>query len=146
MSDRETKVCPAIAEGNRIQLAIRKDEPGYDLFSNITENIAKHGLFCWYGDITNEKGKEQCGLIFTTPLELAPLEPAPIIPHEDKCMCGRNTRVGEEHTGLCQLSHFVSYTGEGKHGVDLPELLRIVSVVAQEECRMDDEEDEERRQ
>jgi len=49
--------------------------------------------------------------------------------NETKCMCGR-VIPKEEHTGLCQLDHFISYTSNGKHGVDEKELRRIVGVIA----------------
>jgi hypothetical protein len=44
-------------------------------------------------------------------------------------MCGRIIPK-EEHTGMCQLDHFISYTGNGAHGVDSKELRRIAGVIA----------------
>lgn len=50
---------------------------------------------------------------------------------EGMCMCKRII-PREDHTGLCQLDHFISYTGNGEHGFDAAELRRIVGVVASE--------------
>lgn len=51
--------------------------------------------------------------------------------NKTKCLCGR-TIPQAEHTGMCQLDHFISYTGDGKHGVDFKELRRIVDVIIQD--------------
>ena len=51
--------------------------------------------------------------------------------NEVTCMCKRII-PRESHTGLCQLDHFISYTGNGEHGFDAEELRRIVGVVASE--------------
>jgi hypothetical protein len=50
---------------------------------------------------------------------------------EVQCLCKRII-PREEHTGLCQLDHFIAYTGNGEHGFDAVELRRIVGVVASE--------------
>lgn len=47
------------------------------------------------------------------------------------CLCGRDASK-QEHTGRCQLDHFISYTGNGRHGFDLEELLRIVGIIENE--------------
>ena len=57
--------CTAVAEHNRIQLVIRKGEPGYKAFAKVLNEVEKHGHMSWYGDITNADGKEQSGLIIT---------------------------------------------------------------------------------
>ncbi len=64
MKRNEAK-CTAIASGNRINLIIDKSEKGYKKFSNIITEIKKGGLFCWFGDVRDENGKERCGLILT---------------------------------------------------------------------------------
>jgi len=51
--------------------------------------------------------------------------------NEVTCMCKRII-PRESHTGLCQLDHFISYTGNGEHGFDAVGLRRIVGVVASE--------------
>jgi len=50
---------------------------------------------------------------------------------EIKCLCKRIIPK-EDHTGLCQLDHFIAYTGNGEHGFDSVELRRIVNVIALE--------------
>ena len=57
--------CIAVASGDRINLIIRKGEDGYKAFANVLNKIEKGECFSWYGDVTNENGKEQCGLIVT---------------------------------------------------------------------------------
>jgi len=47
-------------------------------------------------------------------------------------MCGADAKKGDPHTGLCLLEHFISYTGTGKHGFDLVEFRRIVSIIVKE--------------
>ncbi len=58
--------CMAIAEHGRINLIIRKGEKGYKGFSKVLDKIEKNGIMSWYGDVRNEDGKEQCGLIITS--------------------------------------------------------------------------------
>jgi len=57
--------------------------------------------------------------------------------NEVTCMCKRII-PSESHTGLCQLDHFISYTGTGEHGFDAAELRRIVGVVASEAVEGED--------
>ena len=61
-------ICDAVAKGNRIQLVIRKGKKGYAAFSKVLSAIENKGCMSWYGDITDAKGKEQCGLIITSKL------------------------------------------------------------------------------
>lgn len=51
--------------------------------------------------------------------------------NEVTCKCKRII-PRESHTGLCQLNHFISYTGNGEDGFDAIELRRIVGVVVSE--------------
>lgn len=53
--------CIAIAEGNRINLLIRKGDPGYTAFADILDQIEKNGCLSWYGDIP----ANQSGLVIT---------------------------------------------------------------------------------
>lgn len=55
--------CTAVADGDRINLVIRKGEKGYMAFAKVLLAIQKKGCFSWYGDIRNAEGNEQCGLI-----------------------------------------------------------------------------------
>ena len=57
--------CTAIVEGDRIHLVIRKTHKGYKDFFGVLEKIDNSGLLSWYGDIENEEGKEQSGLVIT---------------------------------------------------------------------------------
>jgi len=65
--DKQMKkaICEAVAECDRIQLVIRKGDPGYKAFAHVLREIDIHGCMSWYGDITNTEGKEQSGLIIT---------------------------------------------------------------------------------
>ena len=54
-----------MAEGNRIQLIIRKGERGYKAFAKVLNAIESEGCMSWYGDVRTLEGKEQCGLIIT---------------------------------------------------------------------------------
>lgn len=58
--------CTAIVEHRRIQFAINKDDEGYSEFAQVLEDINTNGYLSWYGDITDEKGKDRVGLIITT--------------------------------------------------------------------------------
>jgi len=58
--------CIAIASGDRIELIIRKKDKGYRSFAKVLNAIDKQGCFSWYGDVENEKGKAQSGLIITS--------------------------------------------------------------------------------
>ncbi len=58
--------CVAIAEYGRINLIIRKDEEGYEEFAKVIKSVNNDGIFSWYGDVNDENGKEQCGLIITS--------------------------------------------------------------------------------
>ena len=58
--------CNANVRGDRIQLLIREDEPGYDAFKKVLAAISMDGFMSWYGDVRDNDGKEQCGLIITT--------------------------------------------------------------------------------
>lgn len=58
-------MCTAIAKYGRINLIISKKDKGYKEFSKVLTKIEKNGLMCWYGDVTDEKGKETSGLIIT---------------------------------------------------------------------------------
>jgi hypothetical protein len=58
-------VCHAVTEGNRIQLVKRKGEAGYDEFNEVLNSIKRNGFVSWYGDVTDENGKEQSGLVIT---------------------------------------------------------------------------------
>ena len=57
--------CIAIAEYGRINLIIQKGENGYKEFAKVLNNIDKHGgiTMSWYGDVEDENGKEQSGLV-----------------------------------------------------------------------------------
>jgi hypothetical protein len=57
--------CTAVVEHNRIQLVIRKEDPGYKAFANVLNQMEERGSMSWYGDITNADGKEQSGLVIT---------------------------------------------------------------------------------
>ena len=58
--------CTAICKHGRINLIIKKGEKGYKDFAKVLNNIEKKGFFSWYGDVVNEQGKEQSGLIVTS--------------------------------------------------------------------------------
>jgi len=47
-----------------------------------------------------------------------------------KCMCGR-TIPAEEHTGRCQLDHFISYTG--LDSTNETELKRIIDAIVKDD-------------
>lgn len=47
-----------------------------------------------------------------------------------KCMCGR-TIPNEEHTGQCQLDHFISYTGLDH--TNATELRRIIETIVKDD-------------
>lgn len=64
--ERIVTKCTAIAKDGRINLVIRKEDEGYKEFSSIFDHIEKDGVQVWYGDIEDENGKEQCGLIITS--------------------------------------------------------------------------------
>lgn len=66
MEGRIMAKCTAIAKGGRINLVIRKADEGYVEFSKVFDNIEKDGVQVWYGDIEDEHGKEQSGLIITS--------------------------------------------------------------------------------
>ena len=57
--------CTAIAENGRINLIIDKKQKGYKAFALILNKIEKDGIMSWYGDVENENGKEQSGLVIT---------------------------------------------------------------------------------
>lgn len=57
--------CTAIAEHGRINLIIQKGEKGYKAFSQIIDKIEKKGIFAFYADVTDERGKEQDGIVIT---------------------------------------------------------------------------------
>ena len=61
--------CKARAEHGRIELIVRKNEPGYDEFRNVLNDIKKRGCTSWYGDIEDWNGKEQNGLVVTANLK-----------------------------------------------------------------------------
>jgi len=61
------KSCTAVVEGDRIQLIIRTGENGYSEFAGVLNAIEKNGCMSWYGDVTDAVGKEQSGLVITTP-------------------------------------------------------------------------------
>lgn len=58
--------CMAIAQHGRINLIIAKGEKGYAEFKKVLEQIEKNGLMTWYGDVTDENGKDRSGLIITS--------------------------------------------------------------------------------
>ena len=66
MAKKKNK-CIAIAECGRINLIIQKGEEGYKEFAKVLNNIEKHGgiTMSWYGDVEDENGKEQTGLVIT---------------------------------------------------------------------------------
>ena len=59
--------CTAVTRDGRIQLDIRRGEEGYEEFAKVLNAIEAQGCMSWYGDIVNAEGKEQSGLIITTP-------------------------------------------------------------------------------
>lgn len=61
----DTATCTAVADGDRIQLVIRKGEPGYEAFVDALVFIERDGFMSWYGDVQTPEGDEQCGLILT---------------------------------------------------------------------------------
>lgn len=58
--------CTAIAEHGRISLIIQKGEVGYGEFAKVLNNIEKNSYISWYGDVEDESGKEQSGLVITS--------------------------------------------------------------------------------
>ena len=58
--------CTAIASNGRMSLVIRKNDEGYEEFVKVLEAIAKDRIFSWYGDVEDENGKEQNGLVITS--------------------------------------------------------------------------------
>lgn len=62
----KTVKCIAIVKHGRINLLIRKKEVGYGLVSNVLAAIRNKGFVSWYGDVEDENGNEQCGLILTS--------------------------------------------------------------------------------
>lgn len=58
--------CNAIVRSGRIQLMISKETSGYMEFVNVLQDIEKNGILTWYGDTTDELGKESCGLIISS--------------------------------------------------------------------------------
>jgi len=58
--------CMAVVEGKRIQLIIQKGDEGYEDFSRVLTDMDSNGATSWYGDVTDEKGKEQSGLVITS--------------------------------------------------------------------------------
>jgi len=58
--------CIAKTNGRRIELVIRKNEKGYDEFAKVLHFINQDGIQSWYGDVEDENGKEQSGLIITS--------------------------------------------------------------------------------
>ena len=58
--------CKTVSEDGRIMLLIRKGEKGYGDFSTVLDNIEENGIQSWYGDVRDETGKEQSGLIITS--------------------------------------------------------------------------------
>jgi hypothetical protein len=57
--------CIAVAEDDRIQLIIDKGDEGYEDFSKVLALIEEGECMSWYGDVTDENGKERCGLIIS---------------------------------------------------------------------------------
>ena len=62
---KEKTTCTAIKDHSRITLVITKQDKNYHAFADIVKAIERNGLHAWYGDIENEKGKEQTGIILT---------------------------------------------------------------------------------
>lgn len=58
--------CTAIIRNGVLTLDIKKNEVGYDEFSDFTEKADKDGTSSWYGDIVNGDGKESEGLKIST--------------------------------------------------------------------------------
>ena len=66
MAKRKEKIkCTAVVEYGRINLIIMKNEKGYEEFAKVLGKIDKKGIMSWYGDVENENGKEQSGLVIT---------------------------------------------------------------------------------
>jgi hypothetical protein len=57
--------CVAIVENGRINLLIRKKDPGYDVVAKTVKAIKKGVFVSWYGDTEDEYGVAQCGLVLT---------------------------------------------------------------------------------
>jgi len=66
MLKRKEKIkCVAVVEHGRINLIIMKNQKGYKEFAKVLDKIDEKGIMSWYGDVEDEKGKEQSGLIIT---------------------------------------------------------------------------------
>lgn len=55
--------CKAVANNGRIQLLIDSTEQGYPEFMSVLKDISKKGCLSWFGDVSDDNGKERCGII-----------------------------------------------------------------------------------
>jgi len=69
--------CTAVVRSDRIQLIIRKGEKGYKAFAKVLIAIEKKGCMSWYGDVTDAKRNEQCGLIITSKIKQTAIAGSP---------------------------------------------------------------------
>ncbi len=58
--------CKAVVRGDRIELRIKKEDPGYNEFAEVLEGVSKDGLVSYYGNVGDEDGDPSFGLILTT--------------------------------------------------------------------------------
>jgi len=58
-------ICTAIADGDRIELVIKKGEKGYEAFAKVIDKIYEKGFFSWYGDVVDADNRECSGLVIT---------------------------------------------------------------------------------
>lgn len=63
---RHFSTCIAIVEDQgRIVLLINKKQKGYEDFAAAMKKIEANGLFSWYGDVMDQNGNEQDGIVLS---------------------------------------------------------------------------------